>query len=57
MRRKNELLEGMNAIDLFRGDNSEEAEQFRALKRQQMVLMTRIKLAETKKRLEELERN
>ena len=57
MRRKNELLEEMNAIDQFRGDNSEEAEEFRALKRQQMVLMARIKLAETKKRLEELECN
>lgn len=52
MRRKNELIEEMNAIDLFRGDNSEEAEEFRMLKRQQILLQARLKLAETKKKLE-----
>ena len=56
LRRKNELLQEMNGIELFRNDSSEEAVEFLKLTREQHLLSARLKLAQTKKLLEELEK-
>ena len=47
--RKNELLQEMNGIELFRNDTSEDAAEFLKLTREQHMLSARLKLAQTKK--------
>ena len=56
LKRKNDLIEEMNAIDIFRNEEGADAEEFRQLTRQNYLLAARLKLVQTKLKLEEIEK-